>query len=334
MITTNSNFTNPLVNNIQEEEINIKGILYKYLFNHTLAYLLFSILSVSIAYLYLQYTLPIYEVKSQLLIKEDNNEATASKDMLLKELRLYGTPENVANEIHILNSISLMEAVVEELNLEVTYHWNYLLKEIPVHQNFPILVDSFSLTPAVKASEAYRLKEGLVLQIEPVTDNSYKLIHKKEYLGKFSFGDYISTDYGDFNFSRIAELDLNSDSLLNVTFKDPELVTDSYSKNLIIKLVDKESSIVELKLEDTTPLRAKDILQKLVDKYNQSTINGKNKITENTLKFINTRLLGINKDLSKVENSVEKYKKINEISSTSEKDLEMHIPLALTPLFR
>jgi len=313
----------PQTKQIQEvEELDVKLLLYKYLFKHWYWYLLFTCLGISLAYVYLKYTTPIYEVKSSLLIKEDKDKKPSTDD-ILKGLKLFGTSENVANEIHILNSYSLTKKVINKLNLGISYQWKDWMKEIPSYKNFPIVVDSFELSLKAKSSDKFRLKEGLSLQIKPCGTDKFELLNDDLSMGQFQFGEMINTSVGAFRFLRLQELNLNSDSLMYVTFKDSKLVADAYQKNIKVRLVDKKSSVIELSLKETVPLRAMEVLSSIVELYNAAAIEDKNEISKNTSRFIEERLVDIAKDLNLVEGNIENYKRKNRISTTSEKDLEI-----------
>jgi len=306
----------------QEEEINIKELVFKYILNYWYLYIIFACLSLLSAYYYIKYTNPVYEVKSRLLIKEDN-EKTSSPDDLLKGLKLFGASDNVLNEMHILSSANLMEKVVSQLNLDVTYHWKNWLQTIPSYNDFPIVIDSSSLSPLVTSSDDYRIENGFTLQIKPKDAVRFSLLHNDETLGDFHFGDIAATKYGVFQFNLLDEIDISHDSSMYINFKDPNLVTELYLENIKINLVDEDASVIELTLEENSPQKAIDVLKNLVEIYNEAAIDDKNKVSTNTLNFIDDRLIGITKDLTDVESSVERYKRINEISSTSEKDLEI-----------
>lgn len=312
----------PTVKSKKEVDINIRKLINDYIFNYWYIYLLFTMLCISAAFFYLKIATPIYEAKSRLLIKEDKNKSTSPED-LLKGLKLFGTSENVANEIHILNSITIMEKVINELNLGISYHFEAWMKKIPYYENFPISVSSFDLSSSVKSSDEYRLNEGLILQINPIDSTKFELIHDNQTVGEFEFDRLFSTSFGTFQIKRLTKLPLATDTTMHITFKDPALVTEEYLKNIKIELIEKEASIIEMSLKETAPDRGIEILNKLVELYNKFTIEDKNKISHNTLNFIEERLLIIAKDLSIVEGNVEKFKKQNEISSTSEKDLEI-----------
>ena len=97
----------------------------------------------------------------------------------------------------------------------------------------------------------------------------------------------------------------------------------SYLNNLEVELVDIEATIIQLQLSETLPQRGLDVLNHLTQIYNNQTIEDKNKITRNSLKFINERLESITEELTAVEGNVERYKRKNEITSESAGDLNI-----------
>ena len=307
---------------IVEEEIDIKSFLEKYIFHYWYLYLLFVSLGIVFAYTYLKFSTPVYEIKSQLLIKEDKEKYFRPEDQLLKDLNSYGASENVSNEIQILSSFSLMEKVVSELNLNLDFHYRYWIKSIPVYKDFPILLDTFSLNEATLYSSDYR-NSGLSFQIKPFDYQRFELIHKGIIIDNYSFGEVISNEFGTFKFFLKPPFNFTNDSTVHVTIKDPELAADEYLKNLSVGLIDTKATMVGLTLKEAIPEKGIAILNALIHFYNKKTIEEKNKITRNSLKFINERLDGITAELNSVERNVEQYKQSNKISTEVTKNLEI-----------
>ncbi len=86
-----------------------------------------------------------------------------------------------------------------------------------------------------------------------------------------------------------------------------------------------KSTVIELTYEDVSVQRGKDVLNKLLDVYVQSSLSDKNSEASNTLKFIETRLGLITGELGDVEKDVESYKTtkgITDISAESQLFLE------------
>lgn len=309
---------------VVEKEINIKDLLDKYFLHYWYLYVLFSVLGIGLAYGYLTYySTPIYQIKSRLLIKEDKSQSFAPGDKLLKDLNLFGASENVSNEIQIISSFSLMEQVVNDLNLDTRFNYKHWIKSIPVYQNFPIILDTFSLSTSALHSAEYRDGSGISFQILPLDYQQFDLIKGEEIIGTYNFEELFVNEFGAFKFLIRPPLNLNSDSTMHITFQDPEMVAKNYWTNLQVDLVDMEATILQLKLTESTPQKGLDILNRLIEIYNSQTIDDKEIITRNSLKFINERLEGLTQELSAVESNVEQYKKQNQISSESTGGLDI-----------
>jgi len=308
---------------VVEQEISIKDFVYKYFLYNWYLYIIFAGLGIALAYAYLKYSTPVYEVTSKLLIKEDKNKSFAPGDKLLKDLNLFGASENVANEVQIINSFSIMEQVVEELNLAVLYGYKYWIKPIPSYQSFPILVDTFALSPYALASEEYNSPGGINLEIRPIDYQRFRLLNGEDYVGIYKFEELVNNKFGTFKFLAKPPINFVSDSSMHISFITPELVIRDYLENLKIDLTNIEATIIQLKLKEALPQKGVDILNKLIEIYNTQTIAHKNKISRNSLKFIDERLDAITKDLTIVEGNIEQFKRRNEITSTASSDLEI-----------
>ncbi len=306
---------------IEEEELDVKAFVDKYFRYYWYLYLLFAMLGIGLAYFYLQSTNSVYSIKSRLLIKEDKQKSFAPGDKLLKDLNLFGASENVSNEIQIIHSFSLMEQVVKALQLNVQSDYQTWIKTTPAYQKFPVILDTFSLNKELTQNSIDLDQNGLKFEIKPVDYQQFELIHKDDNLGVFPFGEIVENKFGTFKFLIEPPFKFDTDTSLIITIKDPEGTTTSLVKNMQVSLVDLEATIVELSLNDQLPQRGLAILNQLIEIYNTQTIEDKNKITRNSLKFINERLDGITKELSAVESKVENYKRKHEISSGSAADL-------------
>lgn len=306
---------------VQEEELDLKDFINKYFLYHWYLYLIFGILGIGMAYTYLKASNSIYAVKSRLLIKEEKSESFSPGEKSLKDLNLFGASENVSNEIQIISSFSLMEQVVNDLNLNVQFEYQTWLKSIPAYNNFPIRLDSFSLAPYAFNSTDYLGKGGLRFQIRPIDYEQFELINGDANLGTYPFGTLINTQFGSFKFLIQPPFNFKSDSTLHVSIVDSELVTEAYSKKLKTTLIDLEATIVELSLADEIPQRGLAVLNQLIAIYNSNTIEDKSKMTQNAIKFINERLIEITKELKIVEGHVENYKRKHEITTEAAADL-------------
>src|SRR5678816_2714591 len=69
----------------------------------------------AIAFLYLRYTVPIYQADASIIIKDERKGNEEAK--LTESLDLISSKKTIENEIEILKSRKLMAQVVKELSL-------------------------------------------------------------------------------------------------------------------------------------------------------------------------------------------------------------------------
>src|SRR5688572_19952459 len=79
-------------------------------------------LTLGLGFFYLNYTSPVYTVKSKILIKDEEKGSSLIGGGELDGLDIFGGGKNIDDEIEVLNSISLMERVLTELSLNTTYY--------------------------------------------------------------------------------------------------------------------------------------------------------------------------------------------------------------------
>lgn len=84
-----------------------------------------------------------------------------------------------------------------------------------------------------------------------------------------------------------------------------------FKQKLQVSLVDKKSSILNLSFSDADAKRAENVLIALIEAYNESLLEGKNKIALSTSQFINDRLALIERELGNVDENISTYKSKN-----------------------
>ena len=95
---------------LEEREVNIfQQITAKFLPYWPLL-ILFILLSLSAAYIYLRYATPMFEAHASIIIKEDRRGGNDAQTM--EALNLITSQKNLENELKILQSRSLMEDVI------------------------------------------------------------------------------------------------------------------------------------------------------------------------------------------------------------------------------
>ena len=84
---------------------------------------------------------------------------------------------------------------------------------------------------------------------------------------------------------------------------------------LSVSLDDEQSTIINLKYQDESPERAEKVLNTIINVYNDRWINDKRLMANSTARFIDDRLLLIDKELSHVDDSISTFKASHEITN-------------------
>lgn len=283
---------------VDGETKNLRAVLLRYARNWP-----WFIVSIAIAlagaYVYLLYQQPVYRVQASLLVKDEKKGI--DQDNVLKELEIFTPKKVVENEIEILKSYTLMDKIVNRLQLATRYY------------EPTAFGDRESFAPPVKlivekpTSGLY--KEKLTL--------SFPETNKVEIDGTtYPLNQSVQTPYGRLRVYSRKPVVANTEPVRVEVLQQADAVT-AFLKNLKAEPTSKASSVIMLTLEDAVPQRGELILNQLIDEYNQAAISDKNKMAANTLNFIEERLGLITGELKDVERDVEQYKSSQGITDLS-----------------
>jgi len=103
-------------------------------------------------------------------------------------------------------------------------------------------------------------------------------------------------------------------------------MAEYYQQNIVIKVTAEFSNIISITLNEPIKKRGKDVINTLINKYNQNAVDDKKAIADRTSNFINERIAEIYGDLSTVDQSAEEFKAgrgIADIASQTNVNLEI-----------
>lgn len=263
---------------------------------------IFLITIFSVAILFLKTSQQVYLTKAVILIKDQKKGMGGNSADILQELSQFGGNKLVENEIEILKSQALMERVIQDLGLQVTYLKKDGLRSAVLYNTSPVVV-------RVDTLYEYAYEEPLEIHL---AENSFSINDEEK---KFAFGKKVRNEWGQFTI--LPGLPDSTISSVKVVFKDRRVLLESMLKNLEIKQPNIKSTVLELSYEDPSPERGKDILSKLLDVYAKSSLNDKNIEVSKTLQFIENRLDLITGELLEVEKSVESFKRNQSLTDIS-----------------
>ena len=299
---------------IQREPANdFIQIDFRKLFSRMLSFwwlfVLFFGISMGAAQLYLRYTTFEYSARAVLLIKDAGRSGNISAQDILSSSDALSSGKAMDNEIQILKSLTLVEKVVDRLNLHINYFRIGNIKETELYKSSPFLLDSFDLTSTKNF--------GTSFLIELYDYESFLLKLNEDDVGvKYYFGVPFENAWGRFKISRNPEQAIVKGNY-RMDIRAIESVANSYRFRLNIKRIGDQnaSSVLELNMLDPVGAKASDFLNTLIDIYNEEEIKDENKVLDNTLVFINNRVAELVNELDSVEGGIQRYKSDNEIIS-------------------
>ncbi len=299
----------------QEEEINLREELEKYL--RYWPWFLFSVfLCLIIAFFYLKYTTPIFQSTATIIIKDEEaggimSELSAFEDMGI--LSGMGGGSSIENEMGILRSKQLITDVTKKLQLNVRVFLEGDVLTSEIYENKPIEINVLNLDEE-KIKKSLE-KESFEFDFIEKGENSFKVqdrFSEKEISGKY--GAPIDLKFATIIINKNPDYIKDEDYEISISFSTIDAIASFYRKEILLNLTDKNSSLIELNLNDPVKAKARAILDQLIFEYNRQAIEDKNLVARNTAKFIEDRLSIITGELDSVESGKEDFKESNQLT--------------------
>ena len=245
------------------------------------------------ASLYLLSTPNVYTRTAAILIKDDSkNNSPASANT------------NINNELLTLKSPTLMTEVVKRLGLNEIYTIRRGLKRIELYKSSPILV-----------TYLFDNKKSVSFDIEVGAQNKFYLsnfiVAGEETGERFEgiIGDSIQTSAGTLAISLTSQYEnFFTGSTIQYSKEPADMVADSYTQKLWAELGNEDATIINLSIDDASVQKAEDILNTLIEVYNEKWIQDNNQIAVSTSRFIGERLGVIENELGHVDENISSYK--------------------------
>lgn len=299
-----------------EETINLYAIFFKYL-----AYWPWFVISVLacmiLAFLFLRYQQPVYNITAAVLIKEEEQKggnSAASPLAAIQDLGMFSMTNNFDNEVEILHSRTLIKKAVNELRLYTTIAEDRITGyNIPLYRTSPVNVfmtpeEADKLEAPVKLKMKYTLDGKLHVHAKYVIDEEGD---EEEIEKEFDrLPAILPTPVGVINFSKNDSLPepMEEDVKLMAYISSPTVTAQDYMENLTVEATSKTTTIAQISVQNTDKQRGIDFVNCLVAFYNQDANDEKNEVAQKTAEFIEERISIINRELGTAETELADFK--------------------------
>ncbi len=291
---------------------NFREIFYKYLSFWKL-FLVLILIALGSANLYLRYKVPMYEAFASIKIKDNQKGGSGvSETSAFDDLSILKDGNSIENEKAILSSRDLMRKVVISLGLQIEYYaignlTGFTRREI--YQESPILLE-------IEGGDSLIRQHGNSFFVHIITANTFQLENKEgKSITKGAFNQKLNIN--KFISYKLSKTQRFSPTVVNRKIEIVILPVEACVNKCLAKLKIEQSgnasAILKLFLQNQSKEKAINILNTLIQKYNEDAIEDKNLVSKNTCDFINDRVKYISKELGDVEEEAKNFKERNKL---------------------
>ncbi|MBR9913746.1 MAG: polysaccharide biosynthesis tyrosine autokinase [Algicola sp.] len=277
------------------------------------------LIALAAAFLKIRYSTFLYQANATIKLKEDENSRSLSEISNLQNGVFASNLPNVTDEIEVIKSRSIISDVVRDLKLNITYFVNGKVKQEETYSTPPVNINFFMSDSVVEnINKSLFIKIISTQQFELSNKNTNKLLtFDSDDSTLHSFGDKVEAPFGNFVLTpNIGTYGSDEGSYIEIRIRPLHSIVEHYLSEIKVSTT-KNSNVINLSLKESIKEKARLILDKLIEKYNQDVINDKELIVKTTSDFITNRLNVVSNELEQVDFTAEKLQKDNRLTALS-----------------
>lgn len=321
----------------EEESIDLKNIIIK-IISYWYLFVIGIVIALAIGFVYNRYTPKVYQVSASVFIKED--KMTIDPTSMMTGLT-FKSNNNMDNEIGILQSFSLKERTLKELDFfNVSYFITGRLRTTELYKTTPFNVEldydtlqtagiKYEIDFLDNGKYCLRTKERRCRLYDYTKNENYGLVDVIETENVYNLGEWVENGYNRFRVILNSNYNTNSENKFSFVINSRLSLAGEMS-NVSIAQTTKTSSILRLTIQGYNPQKITDYLNKLLEEYLQRNLEQKNIVSENTVLFIDEQLVGIQDSLSKAELDLQTFQEGNDFMDLSAQSQAMFTNLKAT----
>ena len=278
-----------------------RDIIQSYL-KHWKWFFISVLIALSLGFLKIRYSVPQYAVEAKIQILED--QSSKSELDVFRDLNVLGNGgNNVDDEIAILNSRSNLIKIVKQLGLNKKIIALGKILDSEVYENPP-----FNISFIAHDSVVHKSNDEFFITLRSSTEFEFNDEEGEPAILRF-YGKTFPSSVGELVITP-NELDLTKFEGRKYKVKISPLaaVAEFYQKNIVISVINPQSNIISISLNDAIKSRAQNVINALITSYNQNAIEDKKAIADRTSDFIEDRIAKIYGSLSTVDQDAQEFK--------------------------
>jgi len=297
----------------QEEVIDLKKI-FQLIVNSWMYFLIFMIVALLFAFIYVTSYIPMYRVSATLLINEEKKMPSMGNEQVFEGFGLGSGTKNLDNQMTILSSRALIGKTLDELPFYTECYHRGLFNTLVLYPNPSI---------NIVAAKADSLPFNIEFAFKYLENNKFSIDAKAKGLfvlhTKASFGETINTPEGSFRIELSTpnlSYDYRTQKIFFILHSRDNLV-DNYIKRLKVERESKTGTSIRISLEGTNKEMDIEFLNKLAEIFLNNSLDKKNLEAIRTVQFIDDQLIGISDSLVITENKLQSFRSKNRVMNLS-----------------
>lgn len=283
-------------------KFNIKQEISKY-FSFWKWILASVLIALIIAFFYARYTKDSYQSSAKIKILDNSN---TSFKLPSDNISIFGNTEiSKGNEIVIMKSARIVGQVVDRLKLTTEIYGVGTIKSVELWTEAPFVV--------VWMKDKEILNKSQTSFVIELTKQGYKIKGSSK---EYKFGQ---TNYdGNIPFNLVLKnkkiLNRSSNQQYQIVLKPRKRVIESISNAVVIDYVVKQSDILSLTLQGNNQEKISDIINALIEIFNEDGIQDRQMVSKKTIDFVDERFKNLFSELDEIETQKANFKKEKEFS--------------------
>lgn len=322
---------------IFQQKTNYKDLVFK-LWRQKVWFIVTVIVFTAAAFLFNKFSTALYKNQTTLLLKESERNNFLSSQNVMQGFGLFSGNDNIENELGIITSYSLVNEVVNSLNLETSFYQekyrfggiikkdfmleseeNYLYKPliISLDKSKVQAIDvKIYFTILNKNEFTLEMQGDEVMIYDYLTDDIVNIADHIDFKGQFKFGEPITSDYLNITI-HLNEAINHGEPIPGRSFfslNSLSFLTLRTLANLEVNQTSLTSSLVTISMSGDNRQKITDFLNALASTYLDNNLEKKNKIAINTVKFIDTQISDVADSLNFAESKLQNFRTSNRVT--------------------
>lgn len=275
--------------------LSFRDLFYKYV-RFLPLFVLSVALALLIAFLYLRYTIPIFNVGGTMNIKSEQAGGRSDKAL---DMFINDKAENIQSEIEVLKSSPLMQRVVDSLHLQFSYYIKGKIKKnVNIYKQGPFIVE------ALQVADPSRI---FTLKIKFLNNNQFRINDEVT----ATFGQGFKNVNGVFRLIRTGAAISSND--YSAVWMPTDVAAGVYAGSIYVVPKTPGTGILSIGIRTPNPILGADIINTLMSEYGIYSIEQKKQSSSQILQFIEERLSYYRNKLDSLKNDLLAYQLRNNL---------------------